>query len=109
MSGRAVCGVLLLVLGGILALYFWLGFDISVAVYPAVRGSQRVVNEGLMQDRLVGILVSLGMIGLGAFLAFASSGGLSVQATKIAIPPPPPPQGFTIPLATAVRYFPQAG
>jgi hypothetical protein len=57
-SGRAVCGILLLLFGAFLFSFFLEGYE------------GRVYNLGLMQDQLVGILVGLACMVVGLFLLF---------------------------------------
>jgi hypothetical protein len=62
-------GILLLLVGVILLIYYWLIFDTSVSVSPdfyfASGGITRVNNIGLMADRQNGLIVSGILIGIG--------------------------------------------
>jgi hypothetical protein len=63
LAGWLVC------VGVCLTLYFWLVYDTTVGVYPPPNDYvQRVHNVGLMQNRMVGVLVGLGCTGVGLTL-----------------------------------------
>lgn len=64
LSGLQITGLVLLIVGAGVAIYFFAVFDQSVASGVG----ERIVNLGLMQDRQAGILVGLGMAAVGALL-----------------------------------------
>lgn len=73
-------GIIFLVGGICAALYFFILFDVSVAV-PSMSfmgseiGGGRVNNIGLMAQRQNGILISIAVAMLGGFLVFMSRSG----------------------------------
>jgi DNA-directed RNA polymerase subunit RPC12/RpoP len=90
-------GVLLIVIGMCVVLYFWLIYDVTV---PAPGSSPfesvfRVYNVGLMHNRLIGIMVGFGFAAVGIAFAFIGQ-KLQVPAVpplpqKQAVPPAPDP------------------
>jgi len=69
-SGLRSFGILLLVAGLAVAIYFFLAFDASVE-----SGSGRVVNLGLMADRQNGIIVGIGLGVVGTIMLAIGSRG----------------------------------
>lgn len=59
-------GTKLLWVSGVMIVFFWLIFDTSVAVYGPY--GPRVVNEGLQQDRIVGLIVGIVIGAYGVYL-----------------------------------------
>ena len=73
-SGVLGLGVLLLLAGLAVTIYFFIVFDPSVALPDAsssVLGISRVNNLGLMADRQNGIIMGMGSAILGAILMYA--------------------------------------
>lgn len=93
-----VCGTAGVAIGGVLALYYWQIFDVTVRSFA---------NISLIDDRKNGLIVSLTLLVLGAILlsvyAFVPKGVsvLDLQARLIS-PPPKVPAGFPIPLQTVL-------
>ncbi len=63
-SGLTALGIVLICFGAILTLFFTMVYDTSVTT---IYGD-RVHNLGLMQDRLIGVLVGLGLL-VGGIIA----------------------------------------
>lgn len=76
-GSNSTVAILLMIGGGLLAgigflmlWYFWLIYDTSVPVYPySYFSTERVHNIGLMQNRLVGIIIGGGALVVGLVLA----------------------------------------
>ncbi|MHB8636752.1 MAG: hypothetical protein ACYC96_09800 [Fimbriimonadaceae bacterium] len=100
-------GIGLLILGALMMAFFWLVFDISVPLNPMADRygyrSPRVVNDGLMNDRLVGTLIALAVAGAGMAIMIATRNDPKPQP-KTTLPPPQPPFGFTYNMQYAVFY-----
>ena len=62
---------LLFTIGILITIYYWLVFDTTVGTW----GFGRVYNIGLLNTRLVGVIVGLGCIGLGALIDLKRKGG----------------------------------
>ena len=74
-------GVVLLVVGAILAIYFGFVFDASVPVDG--EDGRRVVNLGLMNDRVVGVVCGfIGIVAGGALLAAGHVGTTRAQRPR---------------------------
>jgi hypothetical protein len=89
---------------GLILFYFVLLYDTSV---PTGYGGNRVHNVGLMQDRLIGVLVGVALLIAAAFL-IASEPAPSAPTQPIppqtAILPPTPPLGWTLDVHSAQHY-----
>jgi hypothetical protein len=76
--------------------YFWLFFDVSLPT-----GYGRVVNLDLMQHRMIGTMVGVFFIGLGAFLKYGAG---PAEPAYIPIPPPLPPMQLPCDIKAAAMY-----
>jgi len=70
-SGEAVLGYLILCLGLLIGVYYYLVFDTSVPESAHEFGGSRIVNSGLANDRLVGALAALGLIVSGGVMVIS--------------------------------------
>jgi hypothetical protein len=83
-------------IGGVTLAYYWVFFDVGVPT-----GYGRVVNFGLMQDRLIGTMVGMLILGLGAFLKYGAG---PVEGPPVAIPPPLAPMKLPCDIKAATMY-----
>jgi hypothetical protein len=91
-------GVVLLVVGAILAIYFGFVFDASVPVDG--EDGRRVVNLGLMNDRVVGVVCGfIGIVAGGALMVVGH-----VTTTRAARPRCPYCQGVIEELALVCSH-----
>ena len=67
--------MLLIILGVLLVFFFGLVYDTTVPVYEfAPTHSPRIHNLGLMQNRLIGVVVGVLLIVVGVILTVAGRG-----------------------------------
>lgn len=98
-------GYVLIGLGCLTGLYFFLFYNIGIDT----GYGRRVVNEGLMNDRIVGMMFGMGMCLVGGFFATRPAPG-SPAATSLNAPvappkpQPKPPNGFTGDIGDALSY-----
>ena len=83
-------------IGGLTLAFYWVFFDVSVPT-----GYGRVVNLGLMQDRLIGTMVGMMILGLGVFLKY---GAATHDPALVTIPPPIAPMKLPCDIKAATMY-----
>jgi hypothetical protein len=93
---RQKAGTTWLWVGGVMLFYFWLIFDVSVP-----SGIGRIVNLDLMQNRMIGTMFGVFLMGLGAFLKYGAG---PVEPAYVPIPPPLPPVQLPCDIKAAAMY-----
>lgn len=113
---RRTLGKLLTVLGAVMLTYYWMFFYVGVPLQTGARPGDSVVNIALEQDRLIGVLISIALIGLGTLLQLVKEaptnqtlmGSWVIRPMQISGPSKSCPRcGYVTPM-TAVRC-PQCG
>gem|GEM_PF-4814063 len=94
-------GTVLFCLGSLMLAYYWLIFDISVS---GDDGGDRVVNLELMQDRLIGTLVSITMLFAGLFMYYYKPQRAATPAPQVVVMAPVAPRGFNYNINDALKY-----
>lgn len=110
MSDRSTLGKILIIGSSLELLFFMFIFNIGVPRYPGAPAFGSVVNDGKMQDRMLGIMIGLVVLPIGFYLVYGSQtsgqiGQMKIKQPPLPVPPEPlKPSVFTYDLQAALTY-----